>query len=251
MTFAHAIYPDLAGKRVLVTGGAEGIGQAIAVAFLAQGASVAILDIDAVRLAALCSEHASLHTQVVDLRDVAATRAAVAKLMAGLGGFDILVNNAGHDERHAFADLTPDAWDERMAVNLRHVMFVTQAVAPAMRAAGGGAVINLGSTSWMKGAPGLIAYTTAKAAILGFTRSLARELGPDNIRVNAIAPGWVMTKRQRSRWATPEKIAAAMAQQALKREILPEDVAAAALYLASETARSVTGQTLVVDAGSV
>ena len=137
-----------------------------------------------------------------------------------------------------------------MAVNLRHVMFMTQWAAPTMKARGGGAIICFGSTSWMKGAPGMVAYTTAKAAIAGFTKTVARELGPDGIRVNAIAPGWVLTERQLMRWATPEKLAASLESQALKIRIEPADVAAVALFLASEGARAITGQTLVVDAGA-
>lgn len=245
-----ALYPGLAGQSVLITGGADGIGRAIAEAFLAQNARVAVLDIDAGKLADFRAGAPGLEIAVVDLRDIAATQAAIAALAGRIGPFSVLVNNAGHDERHAFASLSPGEWDERMAVNLRHVMFVSQAVAPAMAAAGGGSIINLGSTSWMKGAPGMIAYTTAKAAILGFTKSLARELGAAGIRVNAVAPGWVMTERQKSRWATPEKLAAALEDQALKHLIAPADIAAAVLFLASPAARSVTGQTLIVDAGA-
>ena len=247
---ARPSYPDLAGRRILVTGGADGIGRAIAEAFLDQRATVAILDRNASTIATLQAAHPALLAECVDLADIPATRAAIARLDARTGGFDVLVNNAGHDERHAFADVTPEMWDDRMAVNLRHVMFVTQAVAPAMRARGGGAIINLGSTSWMKASPGLVAYTTAKAAILGFTKTVARELGHDGIRVNCIAPGWVMTQRQLERWATPEKRAAAQQEQALKLELEPWDIAAMALFLGSDGARAVTGQSFVVDAGT-
>lgn len=243
-------YPDLAGRRVLVTGGAEGIGRAIAEAFLKQNAMVAILDRNAAAIAALQAARPGLLAECVDLADISATRAAIARLEAHTGGFDVLVNNAGQDERHAFADVTPEMWDDRMAVNLRHVMFVTQAVAPGMRVRGGGTIINLGSTSWMKASPGLVAYTTAKAAILGFTKTVARELGGDGIRVNCIAPGWVMTQRQLERWATPEKRAAAQQEQALKLELEPWDIAAMALFLASDGARAITGQSFVVDAGT-
>jgi D-xylose 1-dehydrogenase len=246
----HASYPDLAGKAVLVTGGADGIGLAIAEAFLAQGARVAILDIDAGRMADLQRTSPEIEGICVDLRDISSTRAAVTMLVGRLGSFAVLVNNAGHDERHAFATLTPEQWDERMAVNLRQVMFVSQAVAGDMARAGGGSIVNIGSTSWMKGAPGMIAYTTAKAAIMGFTRSLARELGVDNIRVNVVTPGWVMTQRQKTRWATPEKLSAALDEQALKRLIEPADIAAAAVFLASSAARSITGQSITVDAGA-
>lgn len=245
-----ARYPDLAGKAALVTGGADGIGRAIVAGLHAQGARVATLDRDAARLADLAAEFPGVTTHTVDLADLDATRAAIVALAARLGPFAILVNNAGHDERHDFLSLTPQDWRERLAVNLDHVMFVSQAVAPGMIAAGEGAIVNLGSTSWMKGAPGIVAYTTAKAAILGFTKTLARELGPAGVRVNAVAPGWVMTARQKARWATPEKIAAALEDQALKRLIEPDDAAAAVLFLCSAAARSITGQTIVVDAGA-
>jgi NAD(P)-dependent dehydrogenase (short-subunit alcohol dehydrogenase family) len=147
--------------------------------------------------------------------------------------------------------VTPEYWDDRFAVNLRPMMFVAQALAPDMRALGGGSLINLSSTSWMKGSPHMIAYTTAKSAVLGFTRSLARALGPDGIRVNCVTPGWVMTERQRTHWVTPEKWEAAQQAQAIRGEILPEDIAAMVLFLASDAARMCTGQNFIVDAGTV
>lgn len=245
----QATYPDLAQRTVLVTGGADGIGRAIAEAFLDQGARVAILDRDAECIADFCSDSPKLLAEIVDLIDIAATRRAIANLEARVGGFDVLINNAGNDQRHAFDEISPEQWDDRMAVNLRHVMFVTQAIVPGMKARGGGSIINLGSTSWMKNAPGFVAYTTAKAAILGFTKTVARELGPANIRVNCIAPGWVMTDRQLASVATPEKLAGALESQALKIRIAPADIAALALFLASNGARAMTGQSIVVDAG--
>ncbi|MBS7699505.1 MULTISPECIES: SDR family oxidoreductase [unclassified Chelatococcus] len=251
---SQAKYSDLAAKPVLVTGGADGIGRAVVEAFAAQGAHVGFLDIDASRGQALADklagEGAATAFAAVDLRDIAATCAAIDTLATKLGPFSILVNNAGHDERHRFDDVTLAYWDDRLAVNLRHMMFVTQAVVPGMRAGRGGAVINLSSTSWMQGAPGIIAYTTAKSAVVGFTRSLARELGGDGIRVNAVTPGWVMTERQRAA-ATPERLARAQERQALKGEILPEDIAAMVLFLASDAARMCTGQNYIVDAGVV
>ena len=245
-----ALYPDLSGRAVLITGGADGIGRAIAEAFLGQGARVAVLDIAADKLATMHAAHPTFLSEVVDLRDIAEAQAAIARLQTQAGPFTVLVNNAAHDERHAFDTLTPEAWDERMAVNLRHIPFVTQAVLPGMREAGRGSIVTLGSNSWMKGAAGLIAYTTAKSAITGFTRSLARELGPLGIRVNAIAPGWVLTERQLARWSTPEKRQANLEQQALKHEIVSSDIADAVLFLSSDSARSITGQQLVVDAGA-
>ena len=245
----QAHYPDLAGRAVLVTGGADGIGRALAEAFLDQGARVAILDRDEVRIADFCKEAPQLLAEIVDLTDIAATRSAIARLERQTGGFDVLINNAGNDARHTFMDVSPEQWDDRMAVNLRHVMFATQAIVPGMTALGGGSIINLGSTSWMKNAPGLVAYTTAKAAILGFTKTVARELGPFNIRVNCIAPGWVMTERQLASIATPQKLADALEAQALKIRIAPADIAALALFLASRNASAITGQSIVVDAG--
>lgn len=248
-------FPDLSSHTALVTGGAEGIGRAVVEAFVAQGTKVAFLDRNAELGEALAAELVAAGGRVVfrpvDLREIGATQEAIRALAAELGPFSICVNNAGHDERHRFDEVTGAYWDDRFAVNLRPMMFVSQAVAPGMRALGGGAIVNLGSTSWMQGAPGLIAYTTAKSAVIGFTRSLARELGPDNIRVNCVTPGWVMTERQRKTWWTPEKWAAAQARQAIKGEILPEDVAAMVLFLSSDAARRCTGQNYIVDAGVV
>lgn len=248
-------YPDLAGRTVLVTGGADGIGRAVVEALAGQGARIGFLDLNRAAGEALAARLKGTATDIlfesVDLRDVAATKAAIARLQDALGPFSVCVNNAGHDERHRFEDVTEDYWDDRFAVNLRPMMFVSQCVAPGMRSAGKGSIVNLASTSWMQGAPGMIAYTTAKSAVIGFTRSLARELGPDGIRVNCVTPGWVMTKRQRSHWYTPEKWAAAEARQAIKGEILPDDIAAMILFLSSDSARMCTGQNYIVDAGVV
>jgi NAD(P)-dependent dehydrogenase (short-subunit alcohol dehydrogenase family) len=250
-----AIYPDLAGRAALVTGGASGIGQAIVEALARQQAKVAFLDIDRVQGQALTEELTRAGRTVsfheADLRDVAATQNAITAARAACGPFSIGVNNAGHDARHAFDDVTTDHWDDRFAINLRPMLIVAQALAPDMRKLGGGSLINLGSTSWMKGAPGMIAYTTAKAAVLGFTRSLARELGPDGIRVNCVTPGWVMTRRQRTDRMTPERWAAAQQAQAIKGEILPRDIAAMVLFLASDVSRMCAGQNFIVDAGTV
>jgi NAD(P)-dependent dehydrogenase (short-subunit alcohol dehydrogenase family) len=251
----RAHYPDLAGRTALVTGGADGIGRAVVEELAAQGAKVGFIDLareagDALSRR-LASEGRSIAFAHADLRDVEATGNAIANLQEALGPIAILVNNAGHDERHRFEDVTVEYWDERFAVNLRPMMFVSQSVVPAMKALGGGSIVNLGSTSWMQGAAGLIAYTTAKSAVIGFTRSLARELGEDRIRVNCVTPGWVMTARQRQTWFTPEKGAAAQARQAIKGEILPEDVAAMVLFLASGASRMCTGQNYIVDAGVV
>jgi NAD(P)-dependent dehydrogenase (short-subunit alcohol dehydrogenase family) len=224
-------------------------------ALCAQGARVGFIDIarepGEALARALAAEGRSVAFAPADLRDVEATGAAVDSIRTRLGPVSVLVNNAGHDERHRFADVTVAYWDDRFAVNLRPMMFVSQAVAPEMAVIGGGSIINLGSTSWMQGAAGLIAYTTAKSAVLGFTRSLARELGEARIRVNAVTPGWVMTTRQRGQGFTQERWEAAQARQALKGEILPEDIAAMVLFLASDASRMCTGQNYIVDAGVV
>ena len=184
-----------------------------------------------------------------DVRDIAALRAALARFAAELGPIDVLVNNAARDDRHKFEDVTPDYWDERLAVNLRHHFFAAQAVAPAMAELGGGSIINLGSVSWMRGTGGLVAYTTAKAAISGLTRTLARELGLHNIRVNSIVPGAIGTERQKRLWDTPEGTREFLRQQCLKFRLNEDDVARAVLFLASDEARGITGVNLLVDAG--
>ena len=244
-----ALYPDLAGRVALVTGGADGIGRATVMALARQGARCLVLDIDADKGERLAAEVPGVVFRRADLRDVAATVAAIRDGEQATGPVALLVNNAGHDERHGFTEVTPDYWDDRLAVNLRHFMFVTQAVASGLRA-GRGAVVNLASTSWMQGAVNLIAYTTAKSAVIGFTRSLARELGPGGVRVNAVTPGWVMTQRQRAA-ATAERLARAAEREALPGEILPEDVAAMIVFLLSAEARMCTGQNFIVDAGTV
>jgi NAD(P)-dependent dehydrogenase (short-subunit alcohol dehydrogenase family) len=249
MTTHFARYPDLEGMPVLITGGADGIGRAMAEAFLVQGARVAILDVRADAIERLHKRVPDIVARQVDLIDIAATRLALADLRDAIGDPLVLINNAGHDSRHALETLEVSDWDVRMAVNLRHLMFVSQAVLPGMRKQNRGVILNMGSTSWMKGATQLIAYATAKSAIEGFTRSLSREVGCDGIRVNTIAPGWVMTERQMAMHATPEKRAQNLAAQAIKRELMPEDVASAALFLCSDAAGGITGQTLIVDGG--
>jgi D-xylose 1-dehydrogenase len=244
-----AHYPELAGAAVIITGGAEGIGRAMTLTFLAQGARVGILDINEEAIARLHQDAAGLCAEAVDLADIAATKRALDRLIARIGAPRILINNAASDARHGFASLSVEDWDRCMQVNLRHVMFVSQAVVPAMRDAGGGVILNMGSTAWMKGATNLIGYTTAKSALSGFTRSLSREVGGDAIRVNAIAPGWVMTPRQLTLHATPEKRQRNLEAQAIAHEILPEDIAAIALFLCSNGARCITGQTLIADGG--
>ena len=244
-----AIYPSLAGKRVFISGGASGIGEGFVAAFAAQGARVAFCDIAipaGEALAARLGEGA--HFFACDLTDIAAVQAMMAQVEQALGGIDIVINNAANDDRHSVAAVTAEYWDERMAVNLRHQFFVAQAAVPAMKRAGGGAIINLGSISWHLGLADLVLYQTAKAAIEGLTRGLARELGRDNIRVTAIIPGNVKTPRQ-EKWYTPEGEAEIVKAQCMDGRLMPADVAALALFLASDDARLITGHEYWVDAG--
>ena len=243
----RAIYPSLVCKRVFISGGASGIGEGMVEAFAAQGARVAFCDIAQTAGEAL-AERTGAHFFVCDLTQIDAVQAMMPHVHAVLGGIEVVINNAANDDRHAVGDVTPDYWDQRMAVNLRHQFFVAQAAVPAMRQAGGGAIINLGSISWHLGLPDLVLYQTAKAAVEGMTRGLARELGRDNIRVTAIIPGNVKTPRQ-EQWYTPEGEADIVAAQCLDGRLGPEDVAALALFLASDDARLITGHAYWVDAG--
>ncbi|MBB3693516.1 SDR family NAD(P)-dependent oxidoreductase [Sphingomonas sp. BK580] len=245
----RAVYPSLRGKKILVTGGATGIGAGLVEAFARQGAKVAFVDVNAAAGEALAAklEGAPLF-RGCDLTDVAALPAMVDEIAAALGGLDVLINNAANDDRHTIAEVTPAYWDERMAVNLRHLFFVAQAAVPHMKRAGGGAIVNFGSISWHLGLPDLVLYQTAKAAIEGMTRSMARDLGRDNIRVTTIVPGNVQTPRQ-EQWYTPEGEAEIVAAQCLDGRIQPADVAALALFLASDDARMCTGHDYFVDAG--
>ncbi|MEL6062799.1 MULTISPECIES: SDR family NAD(P)-dependent oxidoreductase [unclassified Methylobacterium] len=249
----RALYPSLRDKRVLVTGGASGIGEGLVEAFVAQGARVVFCDIADEAAAALVARlspraaHAPLYRRC-DLTDVEAVRRFVAEAETTLGGLDVLVNNAGNDDRHSLEDVTPAYWDDRMAVNLRHLFFAAQAAVPAMRRAGGGVILNFGSISWHLGSKNMPVYQTAKAAIEGMTRALARDLGRDGIRVVAIVPGNVQTPRQ-EKWYTPEGEAEIVAAQCLDGRIQPADVAALVLFLASDDARMCTGHGYFVDAG--
>jgi D-xylose 1-dehydrogenase len=183
--------------------------------------------------------------------DHAALRAAISRVRDRFGAIQILVNNAAHDERHPTLDVTPEYWDQCSAVNLKHQFFAAQAVLPDMIAARSGSIINFGSTSWMIGQGGMAAYTAAKSAVIGLTRSLARDFGPYNVRVNAIAPGWIMTERQVSLWLTPESEKELMQRQCLKRRLMPDEIASATLFLASEEASACTNQQYIVDGGWV
>ena len=245
-----ASYPSLKDRTVLITGGASGIGESMVRHFHAQGSRTGFVDIDETRGRALAAElGAGCHFQSVDLKDIPATREAIAGIRAVLGPITVLVNNAAHDERHENDAVTPEYWDDRIAVNLKHQFFVAQAVVADMIAAGGGSIINMGSISWMLGHGGMPCYTTSKAAVQGLTRSLARDLGPHNIRVNSIAPGWIMTERQLAMWITPESEKEIMQGQCLKRKLVPEDIARVALFFASDEAGACSAQTYIVDGG--
>lgn len=249
-------YPSLRNRAVLVTGGATGIGASIVTHFVRQGARVAFLDVQdepGHELAASvpadgCLKPLYLHC---DLSDVAALQSAVQQTLAALGTVDVLVNNAANDQRHSIHEVTPAYWDHSMAINLRPQFFMIQAVVPAMRAAHRGSIINMSSISWMIPSTGVPLYIAAKAAIVGLTRTMAHELGSANIRVNAVLPGAIVTERQRQLWYTPEYKAEILASQALKRDILPEDVARLVLFLAADDSSAITNQSYVVDGGWV
>lgn len=253
-----ARYPSLAGKPVLITGGGSGIGASFVEHFCAQGCRVGFIEIDegvAQATAGAVAEATGNAPQfaVADLRDIDALHDAIAALAGKCGDFHVLVNNAGNDDRMPLEDVTPDYWDERMAVNLRHQFFAAQAVLPAMRAKKAGSIVNLGSISWMRGAAGLVFYTTAKSAVMGMTKSLAREVGGSGVRVNSIAPGWVLTERQveRAKRIYQDKFAEYLEVQSLKEHLLPPDIARMALWLAADDSRLVTGQTFIVDGGVI
>jgi NAD(P)-dependent dehydrogenase (short-subunit alcohol dehydrogenase family) len=249
-----AIYPSLRDRVVFITGGATGIGAAHVAHFAAQGAQVAFVDIQDAPAEALVERVAAegrgkprfMHA---DLRDIPALQAAIATVGREVGPITVLVNNAAHDERHKWQDVTVEYWEERLQVNLRHQFFAIQAAAPMMQRAGGGSIINFGSISWRLGQGGMPAYTTAKAAVEGLTRSFARDLGPDNIRINCVIPGWIMTERQKALWLTPEGEKRTLEAQCLKRMLVPDDVSRLVLWLAADDSRMCTSQCWVVDGG--
>jgi NAD(P)-dependent dehydrogenase (short-subunit alcohol dehydrogenase family) len=235
-------FPDLAGKAVLVTGGATGIGAALVAGFAAQGARAAFLDVDRAAGEALAARTGARFVPC-DVTDVAALQEAVRSC----GPLDVLVNNAARDDRHAFAHVTPERWRALLAVNLDHHVFATQAAAPAMPP--GASVILMGSVSWVRGRPGLVAYTTAKAGIHGLVRTLARELGPAGIRVNGLVPGAILTERQRALWRTPDEDRAFLERQAIPVLLDAQHLVGPALFLASEASAGMTGTEIRVDAG--
>ena len=254
MTNNDASYPSLRDRVVFVSGGATGIGAAIVEHFAVQGARVAFVDIQAepaLNLVARLADagHPRPHFVACDLRDIAAYQAVINTIGNTMGGIDVLVNNAAHDERHDWKTVTPEYWEDRMQVNLRHQFFAIQAAAPFMQAKKAGSIINFGSISWHLKSGGMPAYTSAKAAIEGLTRSFARDLGPDGIRVNCIIPGWIMTERQKTLWLTNEARARTLDAQCLKDMLLPPDIARMVLWLASDDSRMCTAQNWVVDGG--
>ena len=247
-----ARYADLDGRYVLVTGGGSGIGASLVEHFAGQGVNVGFLDIAVEESEALGERLGdNVAFERADLTDIEAVRAAIARLRERFGPVGAVVNNAAHDERHELEDVTVEYWDGRMAVNLRHQFFVTQAVAADLKADGAGTIVNMGSTSWMLGQGGMAAYTAAKSAVLGLTRSLARDLGPFGVRANSIAPGWIMTERQREKWVTPDKLEETLDRQCLKRELEPDDVAGLVLFLSSKASGGCTAQDFVCDGGIV
>jgi len=242
-------YESLTGRAVVVTGGASGIGAAIVRAFAENGARVGFLDLQREAGTRLAAELGATFVPC-DLTDIAALRAALDALRAALGPAAALVNNAANDQRFDFAQITPDEFDRTIAVNFRHVFFASQAIVPQMRELGHGSIVNMSSVSWMRGIPLLEAYASAKAAIVGLTNTLARALGPERIRVNAIAPGMVLTERQRRLWFQDEGlIEAGRANQCLPDLIAPEDIANLALFLAADDSRMITKQCISINAG--
>lgn len=251
----QAVYPSLKGQSVLVTGGGQGIGAAIVRLFAAQGARVGFIDIadepsntlaDEIRAAGGTGTY-----QHADVTDIEALRAAIAAVRHEHGPITVLVNNAAHDQRHDFFEVTPEFFDDRVAINLKHAYFAAQAIIPDMIAAGGGSIVNIGSVSWMMGSEDLSVYATLKSAAFGLTRVLARQFGKDNIRVNCVLPGWIMTKRQLELWVTAEGEAEIYRNQCLKRKLTPEEVAKSVLFLASEESSGMTCQQIIVDGGWV
>lgn len=253
---SFASYPSLRDRVVFVTGGASGIAESFVEHFAAQGAQVAFVDVKAAEAEDLCRRVAAAgHPRptfiACDLHDIPALQAAIRGVGESLGPITVLVNSAANDARHTIEDVTVEYWDERMAINLRHFFFAAQAVAGPMKAAGGGAIVNIGSFTYYRGEGGMPGYSTAKAGVYGLTRSLARDLGAFGIRVNLLMPGWTMTKRQLDLWMTPEGEREIAEKQCLKDKVYPADIARMALFLAADDSRMITAQEFIVDGGWV
>jgi NAD(P)-dependent dehydrogenase (short-subunit alcohol dehydrogenase family) len=250
---SYAVYPSLQDRGVLITGGATGIGETLVEAFAAQGAKVAFIDLAAdeghALAARLAGSRQAPQFMAADLSRVDALRDAIATLRERTGPFAVLLNNAANDRRHAVEETTPEFWDASVAVNLKHQFFTAQAVLPDMKAAGFGSIVNFGSISWMLKQGGMPAYTASKAAVQGLTRCLARDFGPHNIRVNTLAPGWVMTEKQLKLWVTEETKKEIAKGQCIDRPLMPQHIAAMALFLAADDSAMCTAQDFVVDGG--
>jgi galactose dehydrogenase len=249
-----ARYPELENASVLITGGGSGIGAALTEGFLRQGARVAFIDIaeqPSIALSERLEREAGRRPLFLktDLRDVAALKAAVEQAAAAHGPITVLINNAAVDDRHGLLEMTVEYWESNQAINLRPHAFTAQAVVPGMKEVGGGSIINFTSTSFLINHPGMPSYTAAKAGIVGLTKGLAGLLGPDKIRVNAVAPGWVLTERQKQLWATDESVSGHLAKQCIKEPMQADDMVGVCLFLASDGARMLTAQTLIVDGG--
>jgi NAD(P)-dependent dehydrogenase (short-subunit alcohol dehydrogenase family) len=256
ITNQFARYASLSDRVVLITGGGSGIGASMVEHFARQGANVAFFDVaedasrDVVNRLAERVKHTPLFIRC-DLTDIAALRLAIQKVDIVMGPIDVLVNNAANDDRHALEAVTPEYWDEMMEVNLRHHFFAIQAVAPGMKSRGQGSIINMSSISWVVPGTGLPAYITAKAGIVGLTRTMARELGPSGVRVNCVLPGAILTEKQQRLWWTPEYMNRIMAGQSIKRTLLPEDVSRLVLFLAADDSSAITCQSYIIDGGWV
>lgn len=250
MTLAN--YGSLKEKAVLVTGGATGVGECIARSFHAQGSKVAVLDFNDAAGRALCEElRERVYFAHCDVRDIESLRSSVRRASDAIGPIGVLVNNAARDDRHRIEEVTPDYWRERFATNLDHQFFATQAVLPDMEKLGSGSIINLGSTSYLASEDSFAAYKTAKSAVVGLTKALARELGGRDIRVNCVVPGWIMTERQIELWLTPERQEKVLARQCIKRKLVPQDVANLVLFLGADDSSAISSQCYFVDGGMV
>lgn len=255
MASPRAIYPDLAKRTVFISGGATGIGQSLVTGFAGQGARVAFVDIDkeaGEKLTSLLNDHGYMVKFFeCDITQTKKYQAVIEQAAGELGPITVMVNNAANDIRHTLASLTPERFDELVSVNLKHALFAAQTVAPMMKEAGGGSIINFGSLSWMMALGGMPAYTTSKAAAHGLTRGLARDLGGDHIRVNTLVPGWVMTEKQLTKWVDDEARALIDKSQCLKGAVMPDDITQMALFLGSDASTMCSAQNFVVDGGWV
>lgn len=248
-------YPSLKDRVVFITGGGSGIGATLVEAFASQGSLVAFVDILEDESKALATrinqsfDTPRVHFFPCNLVNIADLKSVIERVASELGNISVLINNAASDTRHDFREVTPEYWDERMHINLRPQFFAAQAVYPQMKALGGGSIINFGSMSWHEGQGNMPGYTTAKSAVLGLTRGLARDMGEDKIRVNTLTPGWVMTERQLSLWVTQETKKDIDKNQCLKTPLMPHSIASMALFLASDDSSMCTAQDFIVDAG--